>query len=297
MLKSIKDIDRGDDDAKAHWTANRLRFISIVMPRALSAAIEFSGAHEYPRLNALIPHACRVTADAVDFSRRQGTIEEYFPAGFRVNLLHTFEIRAFSASGDVDPSYQLKALLTEGVSDSPVHVIVMQPSFEDPRAARRTPGSATARDLSEGLRRAAHDPHSRPPNSVDFAPGREESSVGGLGNLELHDVSGAAGLAAPDLAAHHAGISSSEAEPQEEQDGGEWNGEGTDYDDDDDDDKVMDETEQPRQRSSGGSGRGFGRGGRRRARGRAHRLGHAGAGRFESDPGSTEESRSSSRPR
>jgi hypothetical protein len=296
MLKSIKDIDRGDDDAKAHWTATRLRFISIVMPRALSAAIEFSGADEYPRLNALIPHACRVTADAVDFSHRQGTIEEFFPAGFRANLLRTFETRAFSSGGDVDPSYQLKALLTDGVSDSPVRVIVMQPSFEDPRAVRRTPGSATARESSEGFRqtvRAADDPHSRPPNSVDYAPGRDESPVGGLGNLELNDVSGAAGPAAPDLATHHAGISSSGPEPQEQQDGGERDGEDTD--DDDDDDKAMDETEQQRQPSSGGSGRGLGRGGRRRARGRAHRLGHA--GRFESDPGSTEESRSSSRPR
>jgi hypothetical protein len=120
MLSFVKDMARVDDSQDAHWTASRLRLLSVISPRALTAARsnDLSSTIRSDEILPLVQHTCRVIEDVVDFSIRRGIINcgnadagfpwlsvlpglaPFFSARFRDQLAAGFRAGTFQSNGD-----------------------------------------------------------------------------------------------------------------------------------------------------------------------------------------------------
>jgi hypothetical protein len=147
MLNFVNDMARVGETQDAHWTASRLKLLSVLSPRALAAAkSELDGSTPPNILIPLIRRTCHVIEDVVDYSVQRGTINcgnpdasfpwlhvlpafmSLFSPRFYSQLTAGFRAGTFTSNGDF-ASQQLLLQLTMAPVLSPG---VFVPPLPDP---------------------------------------------------------------------------------------------------------------------------------------------------------------------
>jgi hypothetical protein len=147
MLNFVNDMTRAGDTQDAHWTASRLKLLSVLSPRALAAAkSELDGSTPPNILIPLIRRTCQVIEDVVDYSVQRGIINcgnpdasfpwlhvlpafmSLFSPRFHSQLTAGLHAGTFTSNGDF-ASQQLLLQLTMAPVPSPG---VFVPPLPDP---------------------------------------------------------------------------------------------------------------------------------------------------------------------
>jgi hypothetical protein len=118
MLNFVNDMARAGDTQDAHWTASRLRLLSVLSPRALTAAKSELDSSTPLYILPLIQQMCQVIEDVVDYSVQRGIINcgnpdatfpwlyvlpafmPFFLARFHDQLTAGFHAGTFTSNGD-----------------------------------------------------------------------------------------------------------------------------------------------------------------------------------------------------
>jgi hypothetical protein len=159
MLNFVNDMTRADDTQDAHWTASRLRLLSVLSPRALAAAkSELDGSTPPNILIPLIQRTCQVIADVVDYSVQRGIINcgnpdasfpwldvlpafiHLFPPQFYDQLASGFNVGTFTSNGDFASQQLLLQFTTAHVPSLGVFVPPLPDPSDDSHSARSSSG-------------------------------------------------------------------------------------------------------------------------------------------------------------
>jgi hypothetical protein len=120
MLSFVKDLARAGDTQDAHWTASRLKLLSVLSSRALTAAkSELDNPAWLDEFVPLIRHTSQIIEDVVDFSVQRGIINcnnedasfpwlhvlpafaPFFSTRFYDQLRAGFHAGTFTSNGDL----------------------------------------------------------------------------------------------------------------------------------------------------------------------------------------------------